>query len=307
MQAYQLAQKHFIQGGINRVILATDGDFNVGVTNFDQLISLIEKEKQRGIGLTTLGFGMDNYNDQLMEQLADKGNGHYAYIDTLNEARKVLVDELSSTLLTIAKDVKVQIEFNPALVSEYRLIGYENRALTREDFNNDKVDAGEIGAGHTVTALYELRYAEMGGMANDKLRYGYNPQTGQEKYSREEIAFLKLRYQLPDENKSQLLTYPIRIDQSVKHLNQTSDDFRFAAAVAGFGQLLNHSHYLHQFDYTKLSTLTRSALGDDTFGYRHEFMQLVDTAAVLAQSNAAAINQSIAHGDKPFPPEDKLH
>lgn len=307
LQAYQLAQKHFIQGGINRVILATDGDFNVGVTNFDQLISLIEKEKQRGIGLTTLGFGMDNYNDQLMEQLADKGNGHYAYIDTLNEARKVLVDELSSTLLTIAKDVKVQIEFNPALVSEYRLIGYENRALAREDFNNDKVDAGEIGAGHTVTALYELRYAEMGGMANDKLRYGYNPQTGQEKYSREEIAFLKLRYQLPDENKSQLLTYPIRIDQSVKHLNQTSDDFRFAAAVAGFGQLLNHSHYLHQFDYTKLSTLTRSALGDDTFGYRHEFMQLVDTAAVLAQSNAAAINQSIAHGDKPFPPEDKLH
>lgn len=307
LQAYQLAQKHFIQGGINRVILATDGDFNVGVTDFDQLISLIEKEKQRGIGLTTLGFGMDNYNDQLMEQLADKGNGHYAYIDTLNEARKVLVDELSSTLLTIAKDVKVQIEFNPALVSEYRLIGYENRALAREDFNNDKVDAGEIGAGHTVTALYELRYAETGEMANDQLRYGFNPQTGQEKYSREEIAFLKLRYQLPDENKSQLLTYPIRIDQSVKHLNQTSDDFRFAAAVAGFGQLLNHSHYLHQFDYTKLSTLTRSALGDDTFGYRHEFMQLVDTAAVLAQSNAAAINHSTEHNDTLFPLKDKRH
>lgn len=279
-QAYQLARKHFIKGGINRVLLATDGDFNVGVTNFDELIALIEKERHSGIGLTTLGFGMGNYNDQLMEQLANKGNGNYAYIDTLNEARKVLVDTLSSTLFTIAKDVKVQVEFNPALVSEYRLIGYENRALAREDFNNDKVDAGEMGAGHTVTALYELRYAEAGRMANDPLRYGYNPKTGQEKYSREEIAFLKLRYQLPDEQQSKLLSYPIRLDHAVKHLDQASDDFRFAAAVAGFGQLLNRSHYLHQFDYTELSQLTRSALGDDPFGYRHEFLQLVETTSV---------------------------
>ncbi|MGI2151066.1 vWA domain-containing protein [Shewanella baltica] len=306
-QAYQLAQKHFIPNGINRVILATDGDFNVGVTDFDDLIALIEKEKDHGIGLTTLGFGLGNYNDQLMEQLADKGNGNYAYIDTLNEARKVLVDELSSTLFTIAKDVKVQVEFNPALVSEYRLIGYENRALAREDFNNDKVDAGEIGAGHTVTALYELRYVEAGNRMNDKLRYGVDVQTGKEKYSREEIAFLKLRYKLPAQTQSQLLSYPIRLDQSVKQLEQASDDFRFAAAVAGLGQLLNGSHYLHQFDYTKLSLLARSALGDDPFGYRHEFVQLMETAAAIEQSNQLPFKKTFDGSDKPFPPQDKLH
>ncbi|MGI2055582.1 vWA domain-containing protein [Shewanella baltica] len=306
-QAYQLAKKHFIPNGINRVILATDGDFNVGVTDFDDLIALIAKEKDHGIGLTTLGFGLGNYNDQLMEQLADKGNGNYAYIDTLNEARKVLVDELSSTLFTIAKDVKVQVEFNPALVSEYRLIGYENRALAREDFNNDKVDAGEIGAGHTVTALYELRYVEAGNRMNDKLRYGVDAQTGKEKYSREEIAFLKLRYKLPAQTQSQLLSYPIRLDQSVKQLEQASDDFRFAAAVAGLGQLLNGSHYLHQFDYTKLSLLARSALGDDPFGYRHEFVQLMETAAAIEQSNQLPINKTFDGSDKPFPPQDKLH
>ncbi|WP_283629806.1 vWA domain-containing protein [Shewanella baltica] len=306
-QAYQLAKKHFIPNGINRVILATDGDFNVGVTDFDDLIALIEKEKDHGIGLTTLGFGLGNYNDQLMEQLADKGNGNYAYIDTLNEARKVLVDELSSTLFTIAKDVKVQVEFNPALVSEYRLIGYENRALAREDFNNDKVDAGEIGAGHTVTALYELRYVEAGNRMNDKLRYGVDAQTGKEKYSREEIAFLKLRYKLPAQTQSQLLSYPIMLDQSVKQLEQVSDDFRFAAAVAGLGQLLNGSHYLHQFDYTKLSLLARSALGDDPFGYRHEFVQLMETAAAIEQSNQLPIKKTFDGSDKPFPPQDKLH
>ncbi|MFB2642517.1 von Willebrand factor type A domain-containing protein [Shewanella bicestrii] len=305
--AYQLAKKHFVEGGINRVILATDGDFNVGTTNLDELIDLVSEQKQQGIGLTTLGFGMGDYNDQLMEQLADKGNGQYAYIDSINEARKVLVEQLSATLLTIAKEVKVQVEFNPALVAEYRLIGYENRALAREDFNNDKVDAGEIGAGHTVTALYELRYVDAGNLANDKLRYGYNPKTGNEKYSRDEIAFLKLRYQLPDATQSQLLSYPIRADQRVNSLAQASDDFRFAAAVAGLGQLLNQSHYLHQFDYNKLSALTRSTLGEDTSGYRHEFMQLVDTAAVLAQTQRVPIKKSFDAGDKPFPPEDKPH
>ncbi|AUD59459.1 hypothetical protein AYJ58_08130 [Shewanella sp. Pdp11] len=306
-QAYQLAKKHFIPNGINRVILATDGDFNVGVTDFDDLIALIEKEKDHGIGLTTLGFGLGNYNDQLMEQLADKGNGNYAYIDTLNEARKVLVDELSSTLFTIAKDVKIQVEFNPALISEYRLIGYENRALAREDFNNDKVDAGEIGAGHTVTALYELRYVEAGNRMNDKLRYGVDAQTGQEKYSREEIAFLKLRYKLPEQTQSQLLSYPIRLDQSVKQLEQASDDFRFAAAVAGLGQLLNGSHYLHQFDYAQLSQLARSALGDDPFGYRYEFVQLMETAAAIEQSNQLPIKKTFDGSDKSFPPQDKRY
>lgn len=281
VQAYQLAKKHFIAGGINRVLLATDGDFNVGLQDVDALIALVEQQQKSGIGLTTLGFGMNNYHDHLMEQLADRGNGHYAYIDSANEARKVLVDELSATLLTVAKDVKVQLEFNPALVSEYRLIGYENRALAREEFNNDKVDAGEIGAGHKVTALYELRYVDSPMQANDKLRYGYNPQTGHEKYSREEIAFLKLRYKKPDNDNSELLSVPIRQDSAHSQLAHSSEDFRFAAAVAGLGQLVNQSHYLHQFDYQKLLALTRGAMGEDLFGYRHEFLQLVQTAAAL--------------------------
>lgn len=281
VQAYQLAKKHFIAGGINRVLLATDGDFNVGLQDVDALIALVEQQQKSGIGLTTLGFGMNNYHDHLMEQLADRGNGHYAYIDSANEARKVLVDELSATLLTVAKDVKVQLEFNPALVSEYRLIGYENRALAREEFNNDKVDAGEIGAGHKVTALYELRYVDSPMQANDKLRYGYNPQTGHEKYSREEIAFLKLRYKKPDNDNSELLSVPIRQDSAHSQLAHSSEDFRFAAAVAGLGQLVNQSHHLHQFDYQELLALTRGAMGEDLFGYRHEFLQLVQTAAAL--------------------------
>ena len=204
--AYQLAKSNFKKEGINRVILATDGDFNVGTVNFEALTDLVEQKRKSGIALTTLGFGTGNYNDHLMEQLADKGNGNYAYIDSLQEARKVLVEEMGSTLKTIAKDVKIQIEFNPQLVSSYRLIGYENRALKREDFNNDKIDAGEIGAGHTVTAIYEL---DLKGSENgkvDPLRYG----NGSEDTARKvdvngEVAFLKLRYKQPSESKSQLI------------------------------------------------------------------------------------------------------
>lgn len=291
-KAYQLAQKHFIPSGVNRVILATDGDFNVGMTDHQALMDLIEAKRDKGIALTTLGFGQGNYNDHLMEQLADKGNGQYAYIDNLNEARKVLVDELSSTLMTIAKDVKIQMEFNPALVSEYRLIGYENRVLNREDFNNDKVDAGEIGAGHTVTALYELSYVDSPNQANDALRYGMDKQTGQEKYSRDEIAFLKLRYKPVDEVTSQLLSYPIRLDSSVKTLAQTSDDFRFSAAVAGLGQLLNNSHYIHDLNYSGVINLAQSALGKDEFGYRHEFIQLAKNSELLSTQEPVVSQQA---------------
>ncbi|MDX8387567.1 MAG: VWA domain-containing protein [Ghiorsea sp.] len=205
--AYSMAEQAFIKGGVNRVILATDGDFNVGTVNFDALINLVEDKRKSGIALTTLGFGTGNYNDKLMEQLADHGNGNYAYIDTINEARKVLVDELSSTLLTIAKDVKIQVEFNPNVVSEYRLVGYKNRMLNREDFNNDQVDAGEIGAGHTVTALYEITLKGDKGLV-DPLRYSTEKVKDHSKTN--EIAFLRLRYKQPNANKSQLLEYPLQ-------------------------------------------------------------------------------------------------
>ena len=303
-QAYRLAQKHFIQGGVNRVILATDGDFNVGTTDHQALMDLIAAKRDKGIALTTLGFGQGNYNDHLMEQLADKGNGHYAYIDTLNEARKVLVDELSSTLLTIAKDVKIQVEFNPAIVAEYRLIGYENRALNREDFNNDKVDAGEIGAGHRVTALYEISYVDSPNQANDKLRYGYDDATGTEKYNRDEIAFLKLRYKPIGEDSSRLISYAIRRDSGVKSLALASDDYRFSAAVAGLGQLINQNLYTHDLSYSKVIDLANSAMGQDAFGYRHEFVQLAKTARLLAGQEAVVEGEnmsSIIHPIKPMP------
>ncbi|MDY6981733.1 MAG: von Willebrand factor type A domain-containing protein, partial [Pseudomonadota bacterium] len=206
--AYDLAEKQFIEGGINRVLLATDGDFNVGITDFEALKKLIAAKRKTGIGLTTLGFGTGNYNDRLMEQLADAGNGNYAYIDSINEARKVLVDEAASTLQTVAKDVKIQIEFNPTLVSEYRLIGYENRVLAQEDFNNDRVDAGEIGAGHTVTALYEITLSDSeSGHSIDPLRYGSSlaPAPVVQRSPDTELAYLKLRYKEPDSDTSQLL------------------------------------------------------------------------------------------------------
>ncbi|WP_372943442.1 von Willebrand factor type A domain-containing protein [Shewanella sp.] len=295
--AYQLAQKHFIENGINRVILATDGDFNLGMTNHQQLVDYVAAHSKTGIGLSTLGFGLGSgnggYNDHLLEQLSNKANGQYAYIDTLNEARKVLVDQLSATLLTIAHDVKVQIEFNPAMVSEYRLIGYENRLLNRSDFNNDAVDAGEIGAGHSVTALYELRYNDSQNKLIDPLRYRASTTTDDKARAvSDEVAFLKLRYKAIGGQASQLLTYPITKQQQLSHLHQASDDLRFAAAVAGFGQLLNHNHYVHDTDYAKLITLAESAMGQDRFGYRHEFVQLLKNAKVLSMQSAEAMPAS---------------
>lgn len=276
--AYAMAEQGRIRDGINRVILATDGDFNVGTVNHEQLIDLIEQERSKGISLTTLGFGQGNYNDQLMEQLADKGNGNYAYIDTINEARKVLVEELSATLETIAKDVKIQIEWNPNVVAEYRLIGYENRVLAREDFNNDKVDAGDIGAGHTVTALYEVTLVGDQGRF-DPLRYGNNKATDAGKG--DEIAFLKLRYKAPQGSKSTLISQPIQTRGIIDNLRNTSDNFRFSAAVAGFGQLLRGGRYTDGFSYKDAAELARNARGEDRFGYRGEFLRLVNLADSL--------------------------
>lgn len=275
-QAYQLAHDTFVKGGINRVVLATDGDFNVGTVDFEALVDIVERERQTGVELTTLGFGTGNYNEQLMERLADAGNGNYAYIDTLSEARKVLVSQLSSTLFTIAKDVKIQVEFNPSQVLEYRLIGYENRMLAREDFNNDKVDAGEIGAGHRVTVLYEVVTVGSKGHL-DPLRYGAKPDKAA---GHGELANVRLRYKKPGSETSQLLEYPIRKDSVVAD-DKLSADFRFAASVAAFGQLLRGGKYLGEFSYGDVTKLARGALSEDRDGYRREFLSLVDLARSL--------------------------
>jgi Ca-activated chloride channel family protein len=277
--AYQLAQQSFIEDGVNRVILATDGDFNVGTVSFEALKDLIEDKRKSGISLTTLGFGTGNYNDHLMEQLADAGNGNYAYIDTLNEAQKVLVDEMSSTLNTIASDVKIQIEFNPAVVAEYRLIGYENRTLQREDFNNDKIDAGEIGAGHTVTALYEINLVASNSKRIDPLRYSKPAAVASEHNN--EVALLRLRYKQPDSDNSSLSEHPILITEIEDRQDKTSDSFRFSASVAGFGQLLRGGKHTEDFAYDDVLELARNARGDDPFGYRGEFISLVNLAKTL--------------------------
>jgi Ca-activated chloride channel family protein len=288
--AYSIAEQAFIKGGINRVLLATDGDFNVGTVSFEALKNLVEEKRASGISLTTLGFGSGNYNDQLMEQLADAGNGNYAYIDTLNEAQKVLVDEMHSTLNTIAKDVKIQIEFNPAVVAEYRLIGYENRTLAREDFNNDKVDAGEIGAGHTVTALYEITLNSSKGKRIDALRYGINSESGN-RHS-DEIALLRLRYKQPDGDTSKLIESMIQTADVELKLTDTSDNFRFAASVAAFGQLLRGRRYTENFDYDAVLELARNARGQDPFGYRGEFVSLVNLAKSLAGPTHSSVTQA---------------
>jgi len=277
--AYQIAGQAFIDGGINRVMLATDGDFNVGTVDFDALVDIVERHRDNGISLTTLGFGAGNYNDHLMEQLADAGNGNHAYIDTLNEGRKVLVEQMTGTLQTIARDVKIQVEFNPSVVAEYRLIGYENRMLRREDFNNDKIDAGEIGAGHTVTALYELALTDSESRLIDPLRYAEKPENNRR--SSHELAFVRLRYKAPDGDKSRLIERPVRTD-AIAALDETGDEFRFAAAVAAFGQLLKGGEYIGSYDYGDIVELAAGARGADSFGYRGEFLGLVRLADSLS-------------------------
>ncbi len=276
--AYSLAAENFEKDAANRVILVTDGDFNVGLSDVDQLKKLIEKKRESGIALTTLGFGEGNYNDHLMEQLADVGNGAYAYIDTLNEARKVLSEEVSATLMTIAKDVKIQVEFNPALVSEYRLIGYENRHLANEDFANDKVDAGDIGAGHTVTALYEIALVGSGGERNTPKRYGAS---NTDDVNLDEIAELRLRYKAPQGDTSKLIAQQVLKNDVIDSVDETSSNFRFSAAVAALGQQLRDAKYLHQFDIEDSLKLATGARGTDEFGYRQEFLNLVRLAKEL--------------------------
>lgn len=283
-QAYALAQQNFDPKGVNRVILATDGDFNVGITSEEELKGYVERERGKGVFLSVLGFGMGNYNDALMQTLAQNGNGAAAYIDTIGEARKTLVDEASSTLFPIAKDVKIQVEFNPRLVSEYRLIGYETRMLNRDDFENDKVDAGDVGSGQTVTAIYEV--TPVGGpRAIGDLRYGAAaPASAVARGG--ELGFVKIRYKLPKSSTSRLLTTPINQGVMFTRFEDAPRDARFATAVAGFAELLRGGRYNGALSYDDVLGIAMAARGQDDFGYRSEFLQLV-RAAKTARSMAA--------------------
>lgn len=283
--AYKTARENFVKGGNNRVILCTDGDFNVGESSDDAMERLIEQERKSGVFLTVLGYGMGNYQDAKMQKLADKGNGNHAYIDGLTEAKKVLVNEFGGTLFTIAKDVKLQIEFNPAKVQGYRLIGYENRMLAKEDFNDDKKDAGELGSGHTVTALYEIIPAGVESdflKEVDKLKYQKDVEPlSKTKYS-DEIMTVKLRYKAPDGDVSKLIEHPVK-DEHIT-IAKTSDNFRFAAAVAQFGLLLRDSEFKSEASYASVISLAKKAKGNDDEGYRSEFIRLVENARLLAKT-----------------------
>jgi len=274
--AYELAEKNLIQGGNNRIILATDGDFNVGLTSEDALVRLIEEKRDKGIYLTVLGFGMLNYDDVTAEALADHGNGNYAYIDSLLEAKKVLVNQIGGTLLTVAKDVKVQVEFNPLQVKEYRLLGYENRLMAAEDFANDQKDAGEMGAGHTVTALYEIIPAD-GSVAASTLRYQQTTPSAAAESG--ELALVKYRYKKPDEETSRLLS--LIVPAQTTRFSTSSDNQRFAAAVASWGMMLRHSKYTGNTDWEWIIETARSAKGDDPSGDRAEFIKLVELSSML--------------------------
>lgn len=282
--AYKTARENFVKGGNNRVILCTDGDFNVGESSDDAMERMIEQERKSGVFLTVLGYGMGNYQDAKMQKLADKGNGNHAYIDGISEAKKVLVNEFGGTLFTIAKDVKLQVEFNPAKVQGYRLIGYENRMLAKEDFNDDKKDAGELGSGHTVTALYEV--IPVGVKSDflqkvDSLKYQKNTAPLISSSQTEEILTVKFRYKAPDGDVSKLIEHPV-LDKQVA-LTKTSDNFRFAAAVAQFGLLLRESEYKSAASYDNVLNLARKAKGYDEEGYRSEFVRLVESARLLAK------------------------
>lgn len=280
-EAYKLAQQSFVKDGVNRVMLATDGDFNVGQTDDDDLKRLIESERKTGVFLSVFGFGRGNLNDQMMQTIAQNGNGTAAYIDTLAEAEKVLVEDASSTLFTIAKDVKIQVEFNPDKVSEYRLIGYETRALNREDFNNDRVDAGDIGSGHSVTAIYEITPKGSGGEQIDPLRYGQATVNNGGVANADEYAFVKIRYKLPNEDISKLITTPVTSANEVESFDQASTDQRFSIAVAAFGQKLRDEDATAKFGYDKIMEIATAARGADPFGYRSEFLSLVRLASAL--------------------------
>lgn len=284
--AYRVAAENFIRGGINRVILATDGDFNVGTTSEGELVRLIEEKRKSGVFLSVLGFGTGNVKDAMMEKLADKGNGNYAYIDEAQEARKVLGEQLGATLATIAKDVKIQVEFNPRQAAAYRLIGYENRLLRDQDFNDDTKDAGEIGAGHTVTALYEVvpygQKFENPGV--DALKYQQPAQVSANAGGRE-LMTIKVRYKDPEASASKLLS--VWVADAGGTLESASNNFKFSSAVAGFGMLLRDSKYKGDARYRDMAGLARAAAGADAQGYRNEFIQLVERAQTLSRQRAS--------------------
>jgi Ca-activated chloride channel family protein len=285
--AYEIAKKNFIQGANNRVILATDGDFNVGVSSDQELVRLIEEKRKSGVFLSVLGFGTGDYQDKKMEQLANKGNGSYYFIDNILEAKKVLVQDLKGTLFTIAKDVKIQIEFNPAYVQAYRLIGYENRMLAKEDFNDDKKDAGELGSGHSVTALYEIvpvgvdfnQVASVDDLKYQRAAPSPSPVKVQEMNHNEELATIKLRYKLPAEEQSKLISQVINSNPIAG--SETSNNFRFAASVAEFGMLLRDSEYKGSATFATAIELARGAKGEDALGYRADYIKLLETAELL--------------------------
>jgi len=280
--AYKTAEENLIADGNNRVILCTDGDFNVGVSSTGDLVRLIEEKRKQDIYLTICGFGMGNYKDNRMEQISNAGNGNYFYIDNIHEAKKVFVKEMRANLFTIAKDVKIQVEFNPAKVKAYRLVGYENRVMANEDFNDDKKDAGELGAGHTVTALYELIPAGSAERVKktDTLKYQETTvKTAAAESS--EIMTVKLRYKPPKEEKSKLIEQAIT-DGGLS-LEETSNNFRFSAAAAGFGMLLRDSEFKGNLNYDDVISLAKGSKGSDTEGYRAEFIRLVETAALIKE------------------------
>jgi Ca-activated chloride channel family protein len=284
-QAYALAERNFDPSAVNRVILATDGDFNVGITDPDELEDYIAGKRDSGVYLSVLGFGTGNLNDLLMQKLAQAGNGNAAYIDSLMEGRKVLVEEASSTLFPIADDVKIQVEFNPARVAEYRLIGYETRALQREDFANDRIDAGEIGSGHEVTAIYEITPPDSPARLIEPLRYGTVAPAAPAAKG-DEYAFLRIRYKLPDADHSRLIERPITLADGRGSIDEVEQETRFAVAVAAFGQLLRGDPHIGGFDFDDVVALAQPARGADEFGYRAEFVQLARLAGA-ATSQAA--------------------
>lgn len=286
--AYKTANENFLKNGNNRVILCTDGDFNVGASSDDEMVRLIEKERSSGVYLTVLGYGMGNYKDSKMQQLADKGNGNHAYIDGMNEAKKVLVNEFGGTLFTIAKDVKLQVEFNPVKVAGYRLIGYENRLLKKEEFNDDKKDAGELGSGHTVTALYEIIPA---GVRSPFLKevdpLKYQKELVKTNGDSKELLTVKFRYKEPAKDNSELIVHPVMDNGAT--FNSTSDNFRFATAVAGFGMLLRESEFKGTLNYNNILQIASASTGNDKEGYRTEFVTLIKKAAALSKTTAKVI------------------
>ena len=289
--AYRLAEKAFVKDGVNRILLATDGDFNVGPSTDEELKRLIEAKRKTGIFLSVLGFGTGNYNDSLMQVMAQNGNGVAAYIDGLSEAQKTLVEEATSSLFPIAKDVKIQVEFNPEKIAEYRLIGYETRALRREDFNNDRIDAGEIGSGHRVTAIYEITPKGSPAVLNDDLRYAQKPAAAVEPEAApvtdtaatsDELAFVKIRYKKPDEDRSTLLSMPVKASEAKAKVEDAPQDVRFSLAVAAFGQKLRKEVFVEDYGWDSILDLGRAAKGSDAYGYRAEFLKLVELAKSLS-------------------------